>query len=377
MSSTTSSTPAAVLAPPQTAAPIRKFPLPCWTHDETVALIDAYRERWISLRRGYLRTVDWEAVAATVASKCGHIESPIKSSDQCRHKMEKLRQRYRAEKQRCVAVFPGKFSSGWMFFKGLSFLDDVGSAATEGKKRSLVAKGAGAATDSVADVSPSDMEDGFFLTALGDRKFTIDLKNFVKIDEKFQNPNSGFRRNFPFPVENIPAERLRKFARTEMPPSLSKQNHIFNSDDDFHENSTFMKSDKSRTPTGYTTFSTGRNKIFNTEEEAGFNFNTKVSGKFHNSINKSNFVKNNYRNSENSLNDDSSKRNDPLAEMAESIKQMGDGFLKMEKMRLEMALEFEKARMEMEMKRNEMIVDSHKRIVEAFVNVAERMKSEK
>ncbi|KAL0344564.1 UNVERIFIED_CONTAM: hypothetical protein Sradi_4287700 [Sesamum radiatum] len=115
----------------------RRFPPPCWTQEETLALIEAYRERWYALRRGYLRTADWDAVAAAVTSRCPGA-SPAKTSAQCRHKMEKLRQRYRAEKQRALS-FPypaGRYFSSWFFFENMEAMEngttpDVGSEARE------------------------------------------------------------------------------------------------------------------------------------------------------------------------------------------------------------------------------------------------------
>ncbi|CAM8982991.1 unnamed protein product [Rhodiola kirilowii] len=340
-------------------APVsRKFPLPCWTHDETLALIDTYRDRWIALRRGYLRTADWEAVAYTVGEKCGHAVTPTKSSDQCRHKMEKLRQRYRAEKQRCIA-FPGKFFSAWIFFKALSFLDDGCSA--QSKKRVAEEK---AADDPVPESFPGDRDEGFFLTALGDRKFTIDLKNFVKINDKIQNPSFGVRRDIPFPPENILEPRMKKLARTEIDSGINER---FNFDDDLQKGFVRSRPDL----------------IFDVDKEGGFNFSGGVTGKLHSSmkyVNKPKIAKNNHMNTnrvEHQDEGDLGVEMDPLAEMAESIKLLGDGFLKMEKMRMEMALEFEKARMEVELKRNEMIMESQRRIVEVFTKAAQRKKAEK
>ena len=75
-------------------------PLP-WTHEETVHLIQAYQEKWYSLKRGQLKASNWEEVAVTVSARCGydHSEPSSKSALQCRHKIEKLRQRYRSESQ--------------------------------------------------------------------------------------------------------------------------------------------------------------------------------------------------------------------------------------------------------------------------------------
>ncbi|XP_061367850.1 trihelix transcription factor ENAP2 [Gastrolobium bilobum] len=72
-----------------------------WTHQETVNLIRSYQEKWYSLKRGPLRSTQWEEVAVVVAARCGYDSNHAsKSAIQCRHKMEKLRQRHRAEKHR-------------------------------------------------------------------------------------------------------------------------------------------------------------------------------------------------------------------------------------------------------------------------------------
>lgn len=71
-------------------------PLP-WTHQETINLIQSYQDKWYSLKKGQLKSSQWEEVSVTVAARCGYDE-PSKSATQCRHKIEKLRKRYRAEK---------------------------------------------------------------------------------------------------------------------------------------------------------------------------------------------------------------------------------------------------------------------------------------
>ncbi|CAA6658847.1 unnamed protein product [Spirodela intermedia] len=73
-----------------------------WLDQETAFLIDAYEERWYALKRGQLKAHQWE-------------EAP-KSGTQCRHKIEKLRQRYRAERQRSVP-------SRWPFFERMERLE--------------------------------------------------------------------------------------------------------------------------------------------------------------------------------------------------------------------------------------------------------------
>ncbi|XP_047971065.1 trihelix transcription factor ASIL1-like [Salvia hispanica] len=106
--------PTATLALPSVsiaAAAPRRLPPPCWTPEETVALIEAYKDKWYSLRRGNLRGNHWQEVADDVASRSPAL--PAKTSVQCRHKMEKLRKRYRAEIQRSAAR---RSASSWAHF---------------------------------------------------------------------------------------------------------------------------------------------------------------------------------------------------------------------------------------------------------------------
>lgn len=88
------------MASPASAKSKKPQPIP-WTHQETVQLIRAYEEKWYSLKRGPIKSSQWEEVAVTVAARCGYdYTEPSKSAIQCRHKMEKLRQRFRAENHR-------------------------------------------------------------------------------------------------------------------------------------------------------------------------------------------------------------------------------------------------------------------------------------
>ncbi|CBI37339.3 unnamed protein product, partial [Vitis vinifera] len=108
--------------PPSSSPPNRPKkaqPLP-WSHQETTHLIQAYQEKWYSLKRGQLKASQWEEVAVTVAARCNYDE-PSKSATQCRHKIEKLRKRYRAEKQRIV--IGAAASSSWPYFHLMDSLE--------------------------------------------------------------------------------------------------------------------------------------------------------------------------------------------------------------------------------------------------------------
>ncbi|KAJ0627398.1 putative transcription factor MYB family [Helianthus annuus] len=126
ISNSPSSEPTLALPPPAT----RRLPPPCWSHDETVALIEAYREKWYSLRRGNLRATHWQEVADGVAARCP-MGNPPKTSIQCRHKMEKLRKRYRAEIQRIGNVPNGhRYPSSWVHFKIMDSME-LGSSCSD------------------------------------------------------------------------------------------------------------------------------------------------------------------------------------------------------------------------------------------------------
>ncbi|KAK6238884.1 hypothetical protein QUC31_004353 [Theobroma cacao] len=92
-------------------------PLP-WTPQETLNLIQAYQEKWYSLKRGQLKASQWEEVAVTVAARCGLFDdSAAKTALQCRHKMEKLRRRYRSERQGVASA------SLWPYYEAMEALE--------------------------------------------------------------------------------------------------------------------------------------------------------------------------------------------------------------------------------------------------------------
>ncbi|KAL6968033.1 hypothetical protein U1Q18_033837 [Sarracenia purpurea var. burkii] len=99
---------------PPISPPKKTHPLP-WSHQETVNLIEAYQEKWYSLKRGQLKASQWEEVAITVAARCGYDE-PSKTAIQCRHKIEKLRKRYRTEKQKPIP-------QAWEYFELMDRMD--------------------------------------------------------------------------------------------------------------------------------------------------------------------------------------------------------------------------------------------------------------
>uniref|UniRef100_A0A0D6R4E0 Myb-like domain-containing protein n=1 Tax=Araucaria cunninghamii TaxID=56994 RepID=A0A0D6R4E0_ARACU len=112
----------AAAAPPGHHLVIHRKPPGPWTETETNHLIDAYQEKWYTLKRGQLKARHWEEVANQVFLRCGGIE-PSKSSVQCRHKIEKLRKRYRTEKQQQQSS-PSWSPSKWVFFERMDLLEN-------------------------------------------------------------------------------------------------------------------------------------------------------------------------------------------------------------------------------------------------------------
>ncbi|XP_020582007.1 trihelix transcription factor ASIL1 [Phalaenopsis equestris] len=110
----------------------RRFPPPCWSYEDTLALIDAYGDKWHSLGRGNLRASHWDDVAAAVARECPSSSAVPKTSVQCRHKIEKLRKRYRSEKQRSL------FS--WLYFRKMDAMERGAAAAEEAGLRFTIPK---------------------------------------------------------------------------------------------------------------------------------------------------------------------------------------------------------------------------------------------
>ncbi|OIW18832.1 hypothetical protein TanjilG_25275 [Lupinus angustifolius] len=105
-----------LLPPPPSSTSSRRLPPPCWSPEETAALINSYRDKWYSLARSNLKATHWQEVADAVSAACPNV-SPPKTAVQCRHKMEKLRKRYRAEIQRARNLPVKKFNSSWLHFK--------------------------------------------------------------------------------------------------------------------------------------------------------------------------------------------------------------------------------------------------------------------
>ncbi|CAH9128107.1 unnamed protein product [Cuscuta epithymum] len=288
------------------AASSRRLPPPCWSHEETVALIDAYRDKWYSLRRGNLRANHWQEVADDVAVRCP-IDSP-KTAVQCRHKMEKLRKRYRSEIQRAApygGVRSQRYCSSWVLFKLMDSME-------RGPNADSPPMG-----DEEFDDDGDDVKQNSAKHILGDIYSPNSYNKRSSFQGSMSNGGSGVRIRIPTLPMAKPYDKFDEMLPQNPNPNTSFGSSRMMSKGDLHEKR-----------------SAGFGKEVTGEEEM-------VGEK---------------------------RKGDSIAEMVTAIKALGDGFLKIERMKMDMAREVEEMRMEMEMKRTEMILESQQSIVEAFVN---------
>ncbi|GAB2296644.1 hypothetical protein Dimus_030754, partial [Dionaea muscipula] len=352
--------PPAVTTKPQPSEP-RKFPAPCWTHEETIALINAYREKWYSLRRRNLRSADWDAVAAEINARCAG-QSPTKTSAQCRHKMEKLRKRYRAEKQKVPPFSNRLFSSSWVYFDLMDAME-TGSTVPAGSDPNLGAPKGGSSKG--GNLDGREMQ-------------------FGKIDEGFKG-KGGFNGELGCSLnEAMDVFGGSSFKKGAVPIKFKLKNHgssmeydsnmnMVGPEDEDEEAEEEEEEEEDEGFTGFGNGGYGSNRGFHGKNvrsrSNGFERkNGKSSGGFE-SRGSNGLWKKPSSSSAAAGGGGGGKRGvDALtSEMVASIKMMGEGFMKMEKMKMDMVREIERMRMEMEMKRSEMILESQQLIVNAFI----------
>ncbi|KAE8683961.1 putative Cationic amino acid transporter [Hibiscus syriacus] len=373
--STTTTSP---LPQSSSATATRRVPPPCWTKEETLALIEAYKDKWFALRRGNLKASDWDTVSDVVSSASD--PGTLKSSVQCRHKIEKLRKRYRAEKQRSLKN-SGKFSSSWDLYP---LLDSMNFAST-----------------SVAGSDDKDHTTDHKATVIGgggyDSSFNFDdklgsgygakwhenedfvakgIKNFKSNGRIGDGYGSmvDFDRSFAQDVDSVgefPLKTLgdRSFLNVGFKPkNYGCPNLDYDYDNDSSdEEMAFRARDSSNWDSVPKTFhqkKCGR-VDWNSEPGGGFGGLNGVASCSRQGLGRKNASA-------------KVKRGvDPVDEMVSSIKLLAEGFVRMEKMKMEMVKEIEKTRMEMELKHNEMILESQQKIMDAFSNALSSKKKKR
>ncbi|ERN05877.1 uncharacterized protein LOC18434064 isoform X2 [Amborella trichopoda] len=83
-----------------------------WSDCAINSLLEAYTEKYVELNRGNLRGRDWDEVAMAVSARKGG-KGGTKSVEQCKNKVDNLKKRYKAERQR----MGGSGMSHWPWFK--------------------------------------------------------------------------------------------------------------------------------------------------------------------------------------------------------------------------------------------------------------------
>ncbi|PQM40792.1 uncharacterized protein Pyn_12245 [Prunus yedoensis var. nudiflora] len=299
----------------------RKFPPPCWTNDEAQALISIYKDTWSALGRSNLRASDWETVAAALASRCPLV-SPPKTAIQCRHKMEKLRKRYRNEKQR-GSTHPGRFLSTWDLFRPMFDLECEAPALF------------GSDPDRETRVGVQFGRGFRVRKDENDRYLAESDQNLSDPDEETRK-GAGFGGGFQVNV----GVRGRG-----------------------GENSSF---------------SAGFDRYVSHGNDGARGFPPKLNSKrdcSYGAGTRSGF----YKKFRGGLDSDGVGKEveDPIGQMASSVEFMGEVFLKMEKKKMEMARDIVKMRMEMEMRQNELIMESQKQVLAACVDALLESKKKK
>ncbi|CAJ2645637.1 MYB-like protein O-like [Trifolium pratense] len=321
------SLPAPPPPPPTTTTSSRRLPPPCWTPEETSALIDSYRDKWYSLGRTNLKAIHWQEVADAVTAKCPNASPTHKTAVQCRHKMEKLRKRYRSEIQRLrsLPVPRSRSSSSWVHFKSMDSMEKGPSPPPMKIENPNHLNHRETLIDN-DDLDDDDLYEELRSAAGGGSG------NSRSIDKLYRNgvsgggggpPGGGFRIRIPSGVS---------VAQTFIGNHLQKMiDNRSGSESGSRINGGGMRLNKERVGLGK------REREREVEREK-----------------------------------------DPIGEMVNAIKVLRDGFVRMEQMKMEMAREIETMRMEMEMKRTEMILESQQKIVEAFAKaVSEKNKKRK
>ncbi|KAL3499738.1 hypothetical protein ACH5RR_038831 [Cinchona calisaya] len=396
----------------------RKFPPPCWTQEETLALIDAYRERWYALRRGYLRTADWDAVAAAVTTRCPDA-SPAKTSAQCRHKMEKLRQRYRAEKQRSLSYPSGRFFSSWFFFENMDAMENGTSVSAPGSNQepeNQENSGNGFPLKSLFDQNILKLKLNTSKNSTknsaknADQKVSSDFSSKVfnggyssyldlgaEKDEEEMDFHSGFRvKNIDDGISGLTGFKGKNFGKIFGNSRVSFEVESLGGKDFDGSDGTQTLGDESSVPLRLRMKRMGKidgrvDRSFDADPvKDGFWMPSGTRGKFGGNldsdldasrglnglydVSRLGFEKRGFGGGGRG---EVKRGRSSIDDMVSSIKMLGEGFLKMENMKMDMAREIEKNRMEMEMKRNELILESQRQIVDAFAKGLIEMKNNK
>lgn len=296
--------------------------------------------------------------------------------------MEKLRKRYRAEKQRASA-YPGRFFSSWALFHLMDEIESdpdqkVHNGVQSGcgfplKGRNLVnvklfdKKFGNVDRNSSPDFgfngnggSEFDVETEVCQNSMARFKFKENSSFYSEVDDYFVQ---GVDDASGFPLKTLGGRNTLPsgFRPKSNGKTVMNLKHNFKQDGDYGID---IRSDRDFVPAGFWPKSSGivdgdlKRKV-NLKEFDGYS-----------SLSRSKFVK---KNGVVGV----KREADPVEDLASSVTLLGERFVRVEKMKMEMTMEIEKMRMEMELKRNEVIIESQQQIVDAFVNALLENKEKK
>ncbi|XP_019463732.1 PREDICTED: uncharacterized protein LOC109362413 [Lupinus angustifolius] len=341
-----------------TVSPTKKpQPIP-WTHQETLNLIRAYQEKWYALKRGPLRSSQWEEVAVVVAARCGYdFNHPSKSAIQCRHKMEKLRQRHRAEKHRLLG---GGLQQprGWLYF---GLMDELERGPMPISARPLTALSPPRNYDDDDNDSDNDnKEDNYFADDDDKMMSYVKSKSINYILNERPRTTKKYGVDLGFSREHVVPKGFRR---------MDYNDENYDDDDDDDDDDKMMSYVKSKSI----------NYILNerprTTKKYGVDLGFSREHVVPKGFRRMDYNDENYDDddddSDDENNEDEEKRvvankEGLILGLTEEIKDFGERFIAMENLKMRMMKDTERYRVEMENKRIEMILKSQQRIVDSI-----------
>lgn len=286
--------------------------------------------------------------------------------------MEKLRKRYRSEKEKHNHH---SFVSSWILFP---LLDDIEARSSSSfsspvppKKKKI------GQTNDNSDCVPG-FGNGISIKTLSDRNSisqALTAKNFSKVGGSFNADHEFYRQSRGGSgVESLVGQNL--VAPQEIRSrSYSTVTDSCSSKHDFDENvggfPVRTLGERNLVPPGFEQKNSVKlGEKFSPETKHKHRMDYAIDKRGGNSVNSRISPKNsNFELKDRNVVRKKREVVGSFAAVVSSIKMLGEEYVKVETMKMEMAMEIEKMRMEMEVKRNEVILESHKLAVEAFLNV--------
>ncbi|XP_031374185.1 trihelix transcription factor ASIL1 [Punica granatum] len=294
------------------ASPLARPPPTAWSHQETVYLIQIYQDKWYAHKRAALKAPQWEEIATAVAARFGGTgKLPPKTPTQCRHKMEKLRKRFRAERQR-----GGGGPTGWPFYDLMDRLE----------------RGPKAPARPSSQLTHRAKSQNFHSNSHGFRG------HHNEYDEDEEEEEDDYGR---YDDNNNDDEEDGNYGRSQSINYILRRPTVVNrfpSDQSFSSSSVpgFMPRHLAPVP----------KKMREDVEEQGEQKEAQAEKE--------------------------RMRRVAVAEMAGEIRAFAETYVGMENAKMEMIRDAERSRLEMESKRMEMILDSQRKIVEAIAKALDR-----